>query len=570
MKALRLSRETVFLFGILVLAFFLRIFAVNFGLPHLYHADEPIVVNHALAYGTGDLNPHFFKIPPLVSYLLFFCYGFYYLIGRGLGLFHSSLDFERLFYLDPTSFYLIARIVFGVILGTAAVYGVFRLVKRFWNAEKALWAALFLAVNFLHARDSHYIYADIPLLCVLLAGFYVIFRVSEVPLSWKEHLLCGGMIGLATATKYNGFFLIIPYLWICVRSVPWRRWPLFWVSAGMTALLVFVMLNPYSVLDASFYIRDVAEQSRSNTGGMPWFHPLKYSLVGAMGAIFLTLALLGWLRAVLSGKPRLEAVAVFVLGYYFVIGKWGQPYDRYVLPLVPFLCILGVDFLIFWKEKMCQGKRVLNIVFLTLIYCVMILPAVFQIVRWDQVMAAEDVRTVAKSWIETHIPSRSRIAMDGSFFMPRLSFTPGQLQGKLSSLDRSGGHSDAKKRRLGALISISSSTALSYELYFLSRYPASDVFSFAEPQIPFDLAVLRQKRMDYVLVVEGPQGPMDAFIADLTKTADPVMRFSPYRDPYEKRVYDVRPLTGGPFLWKDIFARDRNGYPIIIYRLKRD
>ena len=81
----------------MTLAFALRLWSVNFGLPYIYHADEPIVVHHALAYGTGDFNPHFFRIPPLVSYLLFICYGIYFLMGSALGFFQSIQDFEQLF-----------------------------------------------------------------------------------------------------------------------------------------------------------------------------------------------------------------------------------------------------------------------------------------------------------------------------------------------------------------------------------------------------------------------------------------------------------------------------------------
>ncbi|MEI7751669.1 MAG: phospholipid carrier-dependent glycosyltransferase, partial [Candidatus Omnitrophota bacterium] len=191
MKVFRFSRETALLFGILVLALFLRLWGVQFGLPFLYHADEPIVVNHALAFGMGDLNPHFFKIPPFTSYLLFVCYGIYCVAGWAAGLFHSVRDFEQLFYFDPSSFYLIARLVFGVILGTLSVYFLFRLVKRLGDIRTALWASFFLAVNFLHVRDSHYVYADIPLLLVLLLGFMVIFRVSEKPSSWIDPLLAG-------------------------------------------------------------------------------------------------------------------------------------------------------------------------------------------------------------------------------------------------------------------------------------------------------------------------------------------------------------------------------------------
>ena len=79
---------------ILLAGFLLRVWGIAFGLPFLYHADEPIIVNHALAFGAGDLNPHFFKIPPLVSYLLFACYGIYYLVGG----FHGITQFQNLFF----------------------------------------------------------------------------------------------------------------------------------------------------------------------------------------------------------------------------------------------------------------------------------------------------------------------------------------------------------------------------------------------------------------------------------------------------------------------------------------
>ncbi len=163
--------------AILLLAFGLRIWGISFGLPYLYHADEPIVVNHALAYGSGDLNPHFFNIPPLVSYLLFGVYGVYFLMGRAAGMFHSVADFESLFYANPASFYLLARLIFGVLMGTATVYALYRLVKKHFGNEKGLTAAFFMAVCFLHVSNSHYVYADIPLLLVMLAAFFSFFNL---------------------------------------------------------------------------------------------------------------------------------------------------------------------------------------------------------------------------------------------------------------------------------------------------------------------------------------------------------------------------------------------------------
>jgi len=558
MKAFRFSREAILVIGILALALILRAWGVGFGLPFLYHADEPIVVNHALAYGMGDLNPHFFNIPPLVSYLLFICYGIYCVAGWGSGLFRSVVDFEQLFYFDPSSFYLIARLVFGVFLGTLSVYALFRLVKRFGDMRTALWASFFFAVNFLHARDSHYIYTDIPLLLVLLLGFLVFFRLSENPTSWKWHLFAGGVIGLAVATKYNGVFLAIPYLWICLRRVPWKQWLIFWCPAALAACAVFMMLNPYAILDHAFFMKELAEQSAANSGGgLSWFHHLTYSLAGALGWPMLVLALLGVLRALFSKDVSLQAVAVFVVGYYVVLCHFGQPWDRYVLPLVPFMLILAAEVLIGIMMK----SRLLFWVLIPFV----VLPSIIKTVHWDRLMSEPDVRTVAKDWVEAHIPAGSRLALDGTFYMPRLAFSTEQLEEKRARATE-GFQSEAKKRRLDALLS--KPYPSSYELYFLSRDPENSGFLFSEPSVPFDFEVLKQKGVEYVLLIDAHHSWGDPFFDALQENADRVMTFSPHRDSRDLTIRDPQIMTGGPFLWRDILPRERSGYPISIYRLR--
>ena len=555
MKVFRFPRETILLFGILVLAFILRIWGVGFGLPHLYHADEPIVVNHALAFGMGDLNPHFFKIPPLVSYLLFICYGIYYVAGAGL--FHSVRDLEQLFYFDPSSFYLIARLVFGVFLGTLSVYVLFRLVKRFGDMRTALWASFFLAANFLHVRDSHYIYADIPLLFVLLLGFFVIFRLSESPSSWKWHLLAGGMIGLATATKYNGIFLAIPYLWICFRCVPWKQWLVFWFLTVVAAGAAFILLNPYAVLDHSFFVKELAEQSAANSGGLPWLHHLTYSLAGALGGPMLVLALLGALRALFGKDVRSQAFALFVVGYYAVLCRFGQPYDRYVLPLIPFMLILTA-------EVLSKLKARSSLLFWVLIPFA-VLPSIIKTIHWDRLMSEPDVRTVAKKWVEANIPAGSRLALDGMFYMPRLAFSPQQLEvKKLRAAE--GLQSKAKMRRIDALLS--NPYQPFYELNFLSTTSEKSGFLFAEPLIPFDWEVLKRNGIQYLLLVDALRPAEDSFLKALQANADCVATFSPYRDSRDLTIHDPQIMTGGPFLWEDILTRERGGYPVSIYRIR--
>jgi hypothetical protein len=49
------------LVGLIVLGLVLRVWGITFGLPYLYHPDEPLGVSVAInMVKTGDLNPHFF------------------------------------------------------------------------------------------------------------------------------------------------------------------------------------------------------------------------------------------------------------------------------------------------------------------------------------------------------------------------------------------------------------------------------------------------------------------------------------------------------------------------------
>ena len=353
-----LKTNSLALWGILGLAFSLRLVGIQFGLPYLYHADEPIVVNHALAYGVGDFNPHFFKIPPLVSYLLFVTYGFYFLGGRMLGLLRAPEDFEHLFYKDPSSFYLMGRFIFGVLAGTATVYFFYRLILKWFGHERALLSAFLLAVSFLHVRDSHYIYLDTPLVLILVLGFFFVLSLVSSKNRLSLHLFNGAMIGLATAAKYNGAALAIPYLYVTLFTADKKRILGFCVLSGGAAAVTYFLLNPYSLLDFGFFWKEIAAQAKSH-GGVGWTHHLKYSLIEGVGPPLFFLGLGGMIRAANPWNPTRAPFIIFLLAYYALLALAGQPYDRYVLPLLPFLVFFAADFVLTLAERFKAGRRLL-------------------------------------------------------------------------------------------------------------------------------------------------------------------------------------------------------------------
>lgn len=553
----KISGSRLALPAILLLGFALRITAVNFGLPHLYHADEPIVVNHALAYGTWDFNPHFFKIPPLVSYLLLICYGVYFVLGRVLGIFKSLQDFEYLFYGDPTSFYLIARFVFGVILGTFTIYLLYRLVLKFFDRPRALLSALFLSVCFLHVRDSHYIYVDIPLVLVLVGSFFVLLKILKGDASTGAGIQIGMLIGLATAVKYNGASLIVPYAAVCMfHPKAWRGVPL----AALTAVVTFVALNPYAVMDYSFFLREIIQQSKSNTG-VSWAHHFTYSLNGSVGPVILGLGCFAMIHLFSRFNPKKGIFALFCLAYYLILMRAGQPYDRYVLPILPFLIFLAADLILEFKTTL---NKHLKPVYAGGVTAILILAGISvpltKCILWNKIMLRPDVRTLAKEWLERNIPEGSRIAVDRQFHAPRLEFTQAQLNEKKTGL---AGH---QRRRIEGLLARSYHPT--YHLVFLVHDTASQRFLFAQPVALRDPAAFRDGGFDYVVSPLTDSLAVDPFLEELRGKADLLIRITPYEDSAAEEGFDAQPLTAGPFLWRDLWARERNGYPVVVYKLR--
>ena len=190
---------------LLVAAFALRGVGVNYG---AYHPDEHLVINHAMAFGTGDFNPHMFYFPSFFLYLVFLVYGLFYLLGHVAGSFPTPDSFLLLFLDSPQVFYTLARFV-GVVFGTFSVLAIYALGKEYRNARTGFLAALFLALNFLHVRDSHFAVMDITLTFFCLVSFYELFRFWNT--GEKKFFAVGVFAaGMASAVKYNAFVLALP------------------------------------------------------------------------------------------------------------------------------------------------------------------------------------------------------------------------------------------------------------------------------------------------------------------------------------------------------------------------
>src|SRR5689334_23448787 len=97
------------LVAITVVALALRLVGLRYGLPAVYNPDEIAIMSRALAFATGDLNPHNFLYPTLYFYVVFAWIATYFAVGWTAGVFHSAIAFERTLFTNPTGIYLAGR-----------------------------------------------------------------------------------------------------------------------------------------------------------------------------------------------------------------------------------------------------------------------------------------------------------------------------------------------------------------------------------------------------------------------------------------------------------------------------
>lgn len=538
----------------MAVSFGLRITGVCFGLPQLTHQDEPIVINHALAYANFDLNPHFFKIPPLVSYLVFGGYGFAYLVSHiFMGV--SRDEFAVSFFRDPTFFYAAARVIFGAVLGTASVLVLYRFAEKVWGRTAALSSAAFFAVNFLHVRDSHYIYADIPMIFAMLMAC---MALSDGKPGVRRATIWSG---IAVALKYIAAPILLPVYAVAFAGKEKGRLRSF-VTISFLSFAVYLVLSPFSLIDRRFFLSEILDQAKSESP-MPFFHHASYSLLEGSGAGLLGLALVGAALIVLRGQGK-RWTLLFPAAYYLFLWRFSQPYERYVMPVVPFLCLfagVAVDG-VSNAVKTSKGR----IVVVTALVLAAGAEPLFKSVYLDRLLLERDTRQEARRWVLENVPSGASIVVQHAFFSPKIEQTVDQVTGKAARITDRDPHRAEKEKKLDYILRAQEG-AKTYSVHYLAEHMSSDApFMTWSPMIEPSMEALRREGARYF--IRYRQSTESAFFEnELLPKARLMAAFSPYNDPAKKFTEDEWANTGLPFRSRELFSRDRPGPYLEIYEL---
>jgi hypothetical protein len=541
------------------LAFVLRLAGVGFGLPHVYHQDEPILVNHAMSIGAGGWNTHFFVIPPFTVYFLFGLYGAFFLAGKAAGLFTDTAHFALSFVRDPSAFYLIGRFVLGVLFGTATVALVAKLGGRFFSKRTGLWAAVFLALCPLHVQHSHYLYADIPVTFAVTAFLFFLLAAMREP-AVKNFVMAGLMLGWAVSVKYTAAYFVPVAALAAWFAGGFKKTAVLFVASAA----VYTVVAPFTFLDWAEFYRQMLRQAGAE-GPVGSAHHFSYSILQGTSWPFVLLAAAGAGHLWKARRREAALITGAALWFYIVNAKFSQPFARYMLPVIPVLSLLAGAGWEWASEKLARHKLEKGAL-LTLVAASLAAPSVYL----DGLFLRKDTRTECLEWFHKNARPGAVVVVDNRFYAPRLAQTAGQIREKYTYLKDGPGDAVRRKRLDLALEAAKGQRA--YQVYTLSaRGEEGEIpFLFLKPFVRTEWSELKRVGAEYLVLNHSDVDPgIHEFKRRIAEELEAPVVFSPYRDPSQKRTKDPHGSTAAPHSLGELFSRTRPGPYLEVYKIKR-
>lgn len=439
MKTYKLNKKAYLLAGVVLLGLVLRLYGLNYGLPYVVGPDEKRQVLDALSMGARhSLVPIEHTYPALHKYVLLFCFGIYYFVGVIFKDFLGVSDFVFKFLINPGNIFLLARLI-SVLFGIALVWPVYCLGKHFFSSRIGLISAIFCVSMYTLIAHSQWAMGDILLVFWSTWAFYYILRCVSRG-SFRDFLMVGVLIGLASITKYQGVFLIVPFLTgLFLKRSAFEKDKEAKTMVFLTFIIVFGILilgNLGFIFDFKANLLRLMEL-KDETMGISSLRPFSQNIFGVSA----------WFIKELI-RQELLLGAVLVLGIFYSLYKRSVSdwiFLSYVsvclFPLVSFgfrflhllvcsfavICVFGARLVDDFSRMILKGKA--NMYFRLGLVAVIVVPSINTAYIWGRARSYPDTRIIAMDWVRKNIPVGITIAEDWyDLCVPLQNDTPNLFQ----------------------------------------------------------------------------------------------------------------------------------------------
>lgn len=414
--------------AILAVGAALRLWSIDFGLPHTQaRPDETFIIDVALQFLRGNWWPRFYAYPRLFDFAVTLLYLLYWAWETVCGHFRSVADLVASWPVRWAPFFVLSRLL-SAACGTATIAVVYAVGREVAGRAAGLASAWLLALAFLHVRDSHFGTTDVAFTLLVVVCVWQLLRAEPGRIG-RADVLAALAGGLATGTKYSAAIVILPLL----VSVAWRAADapgrrlrafadrrLLWVAGAFVVGVLAGM--PFVVFDFSNFWRamqvmapDVASGHLPRAGEVNgWWYHLTVSLPYAAGLPVLLGGAVGLAAAQRADVRKGSVLLAFPLAYFVVAGGVGDRPMRYVVPIVPFLCVgcgLLIDRLVALAAPARPAARA---VLAGLLAAAAIAPSAWRTVQLDGLLGQRDSRVLAAEWVLRNARPHQTVAYSGS------------------------------------------------------------------------------------------------------------------------------------------------------------
>jgi hypothetical protein len=403
----------------LVVAFVLRLFHIDYGLPGLYLEDEAFFVQPALHVADGSLSPDWFGAPaqPQIYVMAGLFRGVNWVINHQQDTHQpASINYQT----HVTPFQIAGRLI-GVVAGTAVVWMGW-LIGRFWSRRAGWWAAALLATNWFLVFHSHIIRPDIIQALCLLVALYSLLQLRRPPLQWRWIVLLGIAFGLAVDTKFPSLFFLPTIVLVCGLQL-WQRRTMVrhWIVAGAMSVVTSFLAGPFLYLHFHQMLSDLHKENRNWHAGhdgynwlqnLWWYvsHVLQFeagSVVYTFVIITTGVLLVRWFRRQSSERERALLIVSFAAwSYLLCIASLQLHWERWTIPTLTLLLIIagvGIDLL---SEKI-SSRWIVGVLLI-----VALLAPTVRLARVLHGFAHPYTEVLAQDWMTTHLSATDRIVAE--------------------------------------------------------------------------------------------------------------------------------------------------------------
>jgi hypothetical protein len=354
----------------------------------------------------------------------------WYAVSRPFTGYATLAAFANSRYQSVAPFFYLSRGL-SAVAGTATVWFVFALCRRVFDETVAIVAALFTALAYLHVRDSHFGMTDVTMTALVVLTVAAVVRWQDTG-DWRDAALAGIAGGLATSTKYNALGVWVPFaiaVGLRATGAPscWRiglRQDARAVGAFAVAfVLAFFATSPYVLIEWRRFLHDVVLPGQmlvSNFAGgssRGWWHYAAVTLPAALGWPMYVVGVSGLLLMLMTRFRRTAAVLAFPIAYYAVAGYGYTVFARYIIPVLPFLCI-GAAWLVVAAVRAIVPTRLLaaRSGAIAIVACALVWPSARNVVLLDRLFTRTDNRLLAARTLVGIIPPGSLVYHSGGMY----------------------------------------------------------------------------------------------------------------------------------------------------------